>query len=259
MSDPVALAVSRLARAPALLVLCEFDGTIAEFVADPEAARPVDGALETLSTLAELADTRVAVISGRSLDSLRNACASVDKRADLCAVEFIGSAGMEIESQMTLGLTAGARRMRGLLSQAAGQVADTHPGVKVDEKPYGVALHTRGAAPADGQHAMQRLLDLAGSLPQPVYSQSRNEVLDVSVLPVGQDWAIDALREQQQATVFYAGNDERALSALGPTDVSCAVGAGCRGAMLSVDSPVELVSLLTWIGRMRAEHVREVG
>jgi trehalose 6-phosphate phosphatase len=256
MNDPVEPAVSRLARAPELLVLCEFDGAIAEFVTDPASARPVADALETLISLGELAHTRAAVISGRSLESLRAVCAPIEIDADLCALEFIGSGGMEIESQMTLGLTAGARRLRVLLSQAAGQVADTHPGVMVDEKPFGVALHIRGAAPADGQHAMERLLDLAESLPQPVYSQARNEVLDVSVLPVGQDWAIDALREQQQATVFYAGNDERALAALGPTDVSCAVGVGCRGATLSVESPRELIQLLVGV---RDERARLVG
>ena len=255
MNDPIALAVSRLARAPALLVLCEFDGTIADFVTDPELARPVDGALKTLSSLGELAHTRVAVISGRSLDSLRAVCAPVALDDEACAVELIGSAGMEIESQMTLGLPAGARRMRLMLLQAAGQVADTHPGVMVDEKPFGVALHVRNAAPAEGQHAMQCLLDLAESLPQPVYSQARNEVLDLSVLPVGQDWAIDALREQQQATVFYAGNDERALAALGPSDVSCAVGVGSRGATLCVDSPVELVKLLVIVRDQRARVV----
>lgn len=255
MSGSVALALSRLARAPSLLVLCEFDGTIADFVADPDSARPVDGALETLSRLGELAHTRVAVISGRSLDSLRAVCAPIALDDEACAVELIGSAGMEIESQMTLGLTSGARRMRVLLLRAAGQVAETHPGVMVDEKPFGVALHVRGAAPADGRHAMRRLLDLAESLPQPVYSQARNEVLDLSVLPVGQDWAIDALREQQQATVFYAGNDERALAALGPTDVSCAVGGGCRGATLSVGSPLELVQLLICVCNERARLV----
>ena len=255
MNEPIALAVSRMARASALLVLCEFDGTIAHFVADPDSARPVDGALETLATLGGLAHTRVAVISGRSLESLRSVCLS-GGAADLCAIELIGSAGMEIESQMTLGLTAGARRARVLLVQAAGQVAETHPGVMVDEKPFGVALHVRGVAPADRHHAMQRLLELAGSLPQPVYSHARDEVLDLSVLPVGQDWAIDALREQQQATVFYAGNDEQALAALGPTDFSCAVGAGCRGANLSVESPVDLVQVLVGV---RDERARLVG
>ena len=243
---------SRLARTPTLLVLCEFDGTIAEFVTDPAAARPVTGALDALSTLGALPATRAAVISGRSLDSLRAVC---ECESESGSFELIGSGGMEIESQMTLGLTTDARRMRLLLVQAAGQVADAHPGVTVDEKPFGVALHVRGAESGDAEYALQHMLELTQSLPQPVYVHSRSEVLDLTVLPVGQDWAIDALREQTQATVLYAGNDESALAALTPADVGCAVGPAGTTATLHLDSPTDLVDLLRCVSQQRAQFL----
>jgi trehalose 6-phosphate phosphatase len=242
--------LERLARAPSLLVLCEFDGVLAEFVADPSAARPVDGALDVLTDLSLMARTRSAIISGRSLDSLRAVC---DDSSALVrsTIELIGSGGMEIESQMTLGLTADARRMRGLLVQAAAEVARCHPGVTVDEKPYGVALHVRAAVAGDGQHAIDRMLALASALPHRVYSQTRSHVLDLSVLPVGQDWAIDALRERDHAVVFYAGNDERAFAALGPHDVGCTVGGCCNGGAVGVDTPAQLVELLNCVADQR--------
>ena len=244
--------VAELARVPSLLVVCEFDGTIAEYVDNPATARPVDGALDALATLGSLDRTRAAVISGRSLESLRSAFGSDLEDVSSCRIELVGSGGIEIESQMTLGLTADARRIQRRLLQAAAQVADTHPGVTVDEKPYGVALHVSGAAAIDGQHAIERLLDFARSMPQRVYSQSRREVLDLSVLPVGQDWAIDALRQRGTATVLYAGNDERALASLSPGDIGCRVSAGCSGAALCLQAPAELVQILEELSHKRA-------
>ena len=245
--------IERLAHAPALLIVCEFDGTIAEYVAQPSAARPVDGSLDALTRLAALPHTRVAVISGRSLQSLRAVCAAGSGEWAACGVELIGSAGMEFESQMTLGLTAEARRVRRLLLQAAERVADAHPGVTVDEKPFGVALHVRGVESTDAQRAIDCMLEFTQTLTQPVYSQFRGHVLDLAVIPVGQDWAIDALREQQHATVLYAGNDEVALASLTPADVGCSVGPRCGSSTISVDGPPRLVALLDCIGRLRAQ------
>lgn len=242
--------VTHLARARSLLVVCEFDGTIAEFVNDPVTARPVDGAMDVLATLASLPKTRAAVISGRSLASLSAVC-TTGSDASGSGIELIGSDGMEIASQLTLGLTADARRTQRLLLRAAGQIADAHPGVSVDEKPYGVALHLRGATATDAEHAIERLLDVARSMPQRVYTQSRREVLDLSLLPVGQDWAIDALRQRGEATVFYAGNDDRALASLATSDVGCKVGAPWPEASLYVTGPADLVGLLDQLCRER--------
>jgi hypothetical protein len=63
---------------------------------------------------------------------------------------------MEIESRLTLGLTADAGRTQRRLLRAAGQIADAHPGVTIDEKPYGVALLLRGATATDAEHAALR-------------------------------------------------------------------------------------------------------
>jgi len=243
--------VDRLARAASLLVVSEFDGTLADFVTDPATARPVAGALDVLTALARLPRTRAAVISGRSLDGLRGVCLLPPDAPHSCRIEFIGSGGMEIEAQMTLGLTADAQRVCRHLRQAASQIAERHPGVSVDEKPYGVALHVRGVAPAAAQQAIAQLLDYALSLPRQVYSQSRSDVLDLSVLPVGQDWAIDALRRGRDAVVLYAGNDERALASLSPADIGLTVGGNGTDDAVSLQNPTDLVCFLNELCRTR--------
>jgi hypothetical protein len=154
-------------------------------------------------------------------------------------------------SHLTLGLTADARRTQRTLLREAARIADAHPGVTIDAKPYGVALNVRGAATIEGRHATEMLLDIVRSMPLPVYSQSRSQVLDVSVLPVAQDWAIDALRQATAATVFYAGNDERALASLGSADGRCSIGVAGTDAAVNVASPAALVELLAELCRER--------
>ncbi|MEO5842842.1 MAG: trehalose-phosphatase [Acidimicrobiales bacterium] len=245
-----AAAVADLARASSLLVVCEFDGAIAEFVADPSDARPIDGALPALQALAELDRTRVAVISGRSFDSL---CCAFGAREEPKAgrIELIGSDGMEID-QMNLSLTTEVRRAQRLLLREASHVADEYPGVKVDDKPYGVALHVRGATNLDAQRAIDRLLVALSAIPQRMHSQIRGQVLEVSVLPVGQDWAIDALRAGRETRVLYAGNDQRALTSLSANDVGCMVGTDVAGAQMRVASPEALLQELVLLARKRA-------
>ena len=252
MITPYAALVADLARAPSLLVVCEFDGTIAEFVRDPSDARPIDGALAALESLSDLDGTRASVISGRSLDDLRHAFGRSFEDTQSSRIELIGSDGMEID-QMNLGLTAEARRTQRHLLEEASRVADEHPGVTVDDKPYGIALHVRGAATnLDAQRAIDRLLQAAAAMPNRVYSQIRSKVLELSVLPVGQDWAIDAMRRGREARVFYAGNDERALLSLGANDIGCTVGTLRSEASLCVASPSALVQELVELARARA-------
>ena len=59
-----------LARAPALLVAADFDGTLAPIVPQPWMARADPAAVRALRALAELPRTHVAIISGRSLADL---------------------------------------------------------------------------------------------------------------------------------------------------------------------------------------------
>src|SRR5215469_11299643 len=54
------LALAAIARAPRLLVGCDYDGTLAPIVADPWLVRPLPEGVDALRSLAELTDTTVA-------------------------------------------------------------------------------------------------------------------------------------------------------------------------------------------------------
>jgi trehalose-phosphatase len=60
----------KLRSASQRALLLDYDGTLAPFRVDRDAARPYDGVAEVIGALAASATTRVAVISGRSVDSL---------------------------------------------------------------------------------------------------------------------------------------------------------------------------------------------
>ncbi len=125
-------------RRPA--VFFDFDGTLSDIVDDPDAARPVAGATEALGRLA--ARCPVAVLSGRDL-------ADVTNRVGVPGIWYAGSHGFELTApDGTHHQNDAAAAAIPVLAQAAGQLRDqlvAIPGVVVEHKRFGVAVHYRNA------------------------------------------------------------------------------------------------------------------
>jgi trehalose 6-phosphate phosphatase len=126
-------------RQPA--VFYDFDGTLSEIVEDPDSARLVDGAAEALTSLS--AACPVAILSGRDL-------ADVRERIGLPGLWYAGSHGFELtgpdgahhqnpEAAASIPVLAGAAAD---LADQLGHI----PGVVVEHKRFGVAVHYRNAA-----------------------------------------------------------------------------------------------------------------
>jgi len=116
----------------------DFDGTLVEIVERPDAVA-VDTSLVTLmSRLADKLQGRLAVVSGRSR-------AEIDALFGGAGFAVGGSHGLElgwpdgrlIAPETPAGLGEIAARMRAL--------AAVYPGILVEEKPFGAAIHYRGA------------------------------------------------------------------------------------------------------------------
>ncbi|WP_406816930.1 trehalose-phosphatase [Mycobacterium sp. M23085] len=133
-----ALADGLADRRPA--VFFDFDGTLSDIVDDPDAARPVAGAAEALERLA--ARCPVAVLSGRDL-------ADVTKRVGVQGIWYAGSHGFELTApDSTHHQNDDAAAAIPVVEQAAGQLRDqlrTIPGIMVEHKRFGVAVHYRNA------------------------------------------------------------------------------------------------------------------
>jgi trehalose-phosphatase len=123
-------------------VCLDFDGTLAEIVAEPDAAKLVDGAAKALESLAALCP--VAILSGRDLADVRN-------RIAIPGIWYSGSHGFEL-----IGPDGEHRRNDAaatavpVLERAAADLREDLgrvEGVNVEHKRYAVAVHFRNVAP----------------------------------------------------------------------------------------------------------------
>lgn len=137
----------------------DFDGTLAELAPRPDAVR-VDAALPgLLEVLACRLEGRMAIVSGRPVAQIRAYFPDL-------AIAVSGSHGLELD--WPDGRVEHPERPRWLDDAVAhaGALRDRHPGLLVEEKPFGVALHYRQApeAAADAHALADELARDGGSV-----------------------------------------------------------------------------------------------
>ena len=156
MSPDLRQVLAELGRVDRLLVALDFDGTISRIVAVPSAARPVPGALECLARLSGAPGTQVVLVSGRA----RHDLATVSGAGDIATL--IGSHGQEIGADLTLS-GAETALLDDVRARVAAAVGGT-PGVRVEAKPAGLAVHVRGCTDRDAELALDVVRGLADEL-----------------------------------------------------------------------------------------------
>lgn len=233
-------ALTELAAVPRLLIALDFDGVLAPIVPVPSDARPLPGSAAAIGALATLPGTTVALVSGRGL-------------ADLAAVSgfgspvrMVGSHGFEFDGG-TIALDDEQRaRLERLTAELHGLV-DGEPGVTLESKPAGVAVHVRNAAPEVGERVLAAVRSGPAARPG-IEATPGKAVLDLAVLQVSKGSAIETLRGQLAAdAVFFAGDDvtdETAFAVLRPGDVGVKVGNGDTAAGQRVAGPEEMTAVL---------------
>lgn len=145
---------ARITGATPLLLATDFDGTIAEIVTDPDGARARDDALAALSKLATSPGVHVAVVSGRTMESLH------ERTSALVSIYRVAEHGAFLEAPdgSTLGAThvAPAATLDALAGLASSHRARV-PGMRVERKTSSVAVHVREVAPAGREAASEML------------------------------------------------------------------------------------------------------
>jgi len=249
-------ALREFAARPSVLVAVDFDGTIAPFSDDPDRSRMLGRARAALLALAAQPRTRVAVVSGRSLDSLGIV---LDLPPEIVRV---GSHGAELSVDGRLVAPAADRidlteldRLAAVLSAAADGLA----GVWVERKPVGLALHTRTATLHVEARARDRALRgiEANGLADRVLLREGKRVLEFSLWASTKGDAIDEMRGALGVdAVFFAGDDvtdEDGFGALGPDDVPVKCGEGETLARFRVADPVEVARVLERLAELRSD------
>jgi trehalose 6-phosphate phosphatase len=233
-------ALAELAAVPRLLIALDFDGVLAPIVPVPSDARPLPGSAAAIGALAALPDTTVALVSGRGL-------------ADLAAVSgfgqpvrMVGSHGFEFDDG-DVPLDDEQRTRLDQLTAELQELVGGEPGVALEGKPAGVAVHVRNAIPEVGERVLAAVRTGPAARPG-VEATPGKAVLDLAVLQVSKGSAIETLRGRLGAdAVFFAGDDvtdETGFAVLRPGDVGVKVGDGDTAAGHRVADPAEMVQVL---------------
>lgn len=243
-----------LARAPVLLVASDYDGTMAQIVDDPAAARPRRESMAALRSLAGMAGTHAAIVSGRSLAALAEVTGSPE------GVHLVGSHGGEFDLDFEGSLPAEAVGLRRELEAQLGAIASRFAGCAVEVKPASVALHYRNADPDAGRAALAEAEAGPGALPG-VHAKHGKMVLELAVVPTSKGSALELLRRRVGATaVLFLGDDvtdEDAFRMLGPGDVSVKVGMnGATAARHRVADTGDVSRVLARLSELRAAWLR---
>lgn len=123
----------------------DFDGTLVELAATPDAIAVPAGLAPLLERLRQRLGGRLAIVSGRSL-------ADLERHLPLHGIAFSGSHGLELQladgTRLPLSVPLGLDDVRARVEHFAAAA----PGLLVEEKPAGIALHFR-LAPEEGPRA----------------------------------------------------------------------------------------------------------
>jgi trehalose 6-phosphate phosphatase len=245
----LAAALQRVAAVPRLLVASDFDGTLAPLVDDPAKARALPEAEEALIALASASHTEVALVSGRSLASLR---AGVGRLADHATL--VGGHGMEHDDDVpspdeTARLDAAQR--------ALDDVIDDVPGAWLERKPFSVVVHVRCAEPDEAQSVLVGAVVVIEEFG--LQTLEGHGVLEALVRQPAKGTVIETLRARSEAdAVVYLGDDvtdDDAFAALGPEDLGISIGTTPTQAAFRVSSPRAAAHVLSVLA---SERVRSV-
>ncbi|WP_293695830.1 bifunctional alpha,alpha-trehalose-phosphate synthase (UDP-forming)/trehalose-phosphatase [uncultured Agrococcus sp.] len=246
-------ALRRFASEPNIIVACDFDGTLAPIARRPKDARILPRAEEALSALQGADGVHIALISGRSLDSLRATGVRTDGRVlsgshgvELTGVPASSNPGNDpLSDEESSMLRRLLRRLR--------RVFGDEPGVRIEEKAFGVAVHTREVR---NDQRSDELLAAAVELGSDEGFDARNgkRVREFTVRHSDKGRALQAIREQLAAPILFFGDDvtdEDAFEALGPDDIGVRVGDGETAAAERVPSPEAVAAALARLAELR--------
>ena len=246
MTPELGAELADLAREERILVVLDFDGTISPIVPVPSDARPLPGALDRLEQLGAIPGTEVFLLSGRA-------------RADLAQVSgagrvagLIGSHGQESGADVPLTAQESAL-LTGIRAEVMSTVAGL-PGIRVEDKPAGLAVHVRGMPDTQGAEATEQVRAIAHRT-EGTFCLEGKLVIEIAVRPLDKGSALRALIDADpDRRVLFAGDDvtdESAMAVLRSTDVGIRVGSGESLAQHRVAGPPEMVEVLGTLARLR--------
>ena len=245
-----------VARSPRLLVACDYDGTLAPLVDDPAKAYPRRETTVAIRKLAELAQTSVAVISGRALRDL----ATLSRLPE--EIRLVGSHGGEFDVDFVRDLDPARTATLDQIVVGAQVIAADYPGAHIERKPAGLAFHVRRFEGPGAEEAISRVVDMAADHGG-VTVRHGHAVVELSVVETDKGHALETIRTQVGASaVIFIGDDrtdEDAFATLQGPDLGIKVGDGETLATYRVASTDDVTRILAELAEIRGEWIQGSG
>lgn len=241
-----------VAKAPILLVACDFDGTLSPLVDDHDRARGDSAALEAFAEIGELSWTESAIISGRGFADLQRLLSGVSP------TYIAGSHGAEWQTE---GVNLSGHERERLLSvrEALATIADQFVGARIETKPAGVALHVRGLDDEAAARACAAAVDACTRI-EGVYARSGSRVMEFMVVPANKGDVFNRARFGCGATaaVFIGDDatDEDVFRSMHGDDVAIKVGVAPTSARHLVRGVADVAAVLRFIAQRRRAWIR---
>lgn len=231
-----------------LAILLDVDGTILDIAPTPGEVTVPASLRQTLARLARATGGALALVSGRSLGDLDRLFAPLRLPAvGGHGAELRASAGGEAEA-------GGARPLDGDLRDRLAGIADSAPGVLVEDKGYGLAVHYRLAPEQEGT-VKQAVAAIQADWPQePIEILPGKAVLEVKAAGFDKGAGVRALMRHKpfagRRPIFIGDDttDESAFAAMPEFDgVGLSVGRHVPGTTHCFATPSEVRD---WLQRL---------
>ncbi len=201
---------TRLRAAERLLLMLDFDGTLAPIVPQPADARIPADTMGTLRALARCPRVTMAIVSGRS-------AADVRSLAGLADAHYFGSHGRERIRPNSSAVEVddrGKSGIAGICRRLALDLADV-TGFQVENKGLSAAAHYRNVDPRHHERIAESVLRAVGS--DPGLRASRGKmVFDITPVDgIDKGVAATALLHEIGGLALYFGDDTTDESAFG--------------------------------------------
>ncbi len=226
------------------LLLLDYDGTLVPFAKNPLLAQPDDDLLRLLSELTALRNTQVAVLSGRSKETLDT---------------WLGSTGALLSAEHGAWIKdLNGWRVVADLDTSWKEVVlpiletyvDRIPGTFVEKKEYSLVWHYRNANPAMANMRAKELVSTLRSVTSGMKAlvQTGSKIVEVRAQGVDKGSVATLLHEAYQSEFILAlgddTTDEDMFRALPETAYTVKVRQGESTARYSTEGPIEVRALL---------------
>ena len=237
----------RLGQSSRILLMLDFDGTLAPIVSRPGDARVPEQTMATLLALQKCPNVVLAAVSGRSVRD-------VQRLMGLDGLHYFGSHGRErirpgsdaVETE-----ARGRAAIRSLCDQLSASLSDV-TGFEIEDKLVSAAAHYRNAEPKEWDRIERAVRDAVDAVPE-LRMAGGKMVYDITPADgIDKGTAALALARETGGLPFYFGDDttdESAFGALSPPAVTVFVGpaSGATRARYRVADPGEVGEALARI------------